>query len=482
MARRVGEHGARVGGRRLLAAALVAAVGCVPLVAGTATAADGVRVGNDQIPACGATVSPTGYCTAVRNAGTAAVVDDARARTGRGYLRLDTPGGNDKVTVYAQAFNGRKLSEITDLEYQTLVEQVGGPQQAPALNIPVNPMKDGSTFTTLVFEPVYTGTNPVQTGAWQTWPASSTPAGSGGWWASGTITSTGTPNRYGFDTYTADFAAVKAALPDAVIVGGIAVNQGSGNPGLRSGVDNLRINGTTVDFDNPVVPTALAATGGNGQSAQVRTAFAQPLSATLTGAGNAPVAGQDVTFTVTGGSAAFPGGATATATTGADGVATSPALSAGDTAGPVTVTATAGTLSTTFALTVTPAPVIPREADLSVALGVPATLKAGTTTPVTVTLRNAGPAAATRVTGAVTLPQGLKVTAAPGGIVGGNGRSVAYLVPNIAAGTASTFTITVTADRTVTGPRTLEGAVAPSQVRDPKLTNNATRVTTTVVR
>ncbi|GAA4979543.1 hypothetical protein WHI96_23685 [Pseudonocardia tropica] len=480
MARRVGERGARVGGRRLLAAALVAAVGFVPLVAGTAAAADGVRVGNDQIPACGATVSPTGYCAAVRNAGTAAVVDDARARTGRGYLRLDTPGGGDKVTVYAQGFNGRKLSEITDLEYSTLVEQGNDTRQVPALNIPLNPNKAGSTFTTLVFEPVYTATTPLQDGTWQTWPVSS--AG-GGWWASGTDpVTTGVPNKYGFASYTADFAAVKAALPDAVVVGGIAVNQGSGNPGLRSGVDDLRINGTTVDFDDPVVPSALAATGGNGQSARVRTAFAQPLSATLTGAGNAPVAGQDVTFTVTGGSAAFPGGATATATTGADGVATGPALSAGDTAGPVTVTATAGTLSTTFALTVTPAPVIPREADLSVALGVPATLKAGTTTPVTVTVRNAGPAAATRVTGAVTLPQGLKVTAAPGGIVGGDGRSVAYLVPNVAAGTASTFTITVTADRTVAGPRTLAGAVAPSQVRDPKLTNNATRVTTTVVR
>ncbi|MER7435354.1 hypothetical protein ABT341_11645 [Pseudonocardia alni] len=481
MARRIGEHGARVGGRRLLAAALVAAVGFVPLVAGTAAAADGVRVSDDQIPVCGATVSPTGYCTAVRNAGTAAVVDDARARTGRGYLRLDTPGGGDKVTVYAQAFDGRKLSEITDLEYQTLVEQVGGPQQAPALNIPVNPMKDGSTFTTLVFEPVYTGTAPVQTGAWQTWPASSTPAGSGGWWASGSITGTGTPNRYGFDTYTADFAAVKAALPDAVVIGGIGINQGSGNPGLRSGVDNLRINGTTVDFDNPVVPTALAATGGNGQSAQVRTVFAQPLSATLTGAGNAPVAGQDVTFTVTGGSAAFPGGATATATTGADGVATGPALSAGDTAGPVTVTATAGTMSTTFALTVTPAPVIPREADLSIRLGVPGTMKAGTTAPVTVTIRNAGPAGATRVAGAVTLPTGLRATASQGGIVSG-GRSVAYLVPSIAAGTERTFTITVTVDRTAAGVRTLDAGVAPSQVRDPKLANNATRVTTTVVR
>ncbi|WP_224386395.1 DUF11 domain-containing protein [Pseudonocardia sp. ICBG1293] len=479
MGRRLGERGARVGGRRLASAALVAAVGFVPLATGTAAAADGVRVGRDQIPVCVATASPTGYCAAVRDAGTATVVDDERARTGRGYLRLDTPGGNDKVTVYAQAFAGRKLSDITDLEYSTLVEQGNGTRQVPALNIPVNPNKAGSTFTTLVFEPVYTATTPRQDGTWQTWPASST---GGGWWASGTDPVTGVSNKYGFDSYTADFAAVKAALPDAVVVGGIAVNQGSGNPGLRSGVDDLRIDGTTIDFDNPVLPTALAATGGDGQSTPVRTAFARPLSVALTGAGAAPVAGQVVTFTVGNGSAAFPGGATATATTGADGVATSPALSAGDTAGPVTVTATAGALSTTFALTVTPAPVVAREADLSVALGVPGTLKAGTTAPVTVTLRNAGPAAATRVTGAVTLPQGLRATSAPGGIVGGKGRSVAYLVPGIAAGTASTFTITVTADRTVTGPRTLEGAVAPSSVRDPKLANNATRVTTTVVR
>lgn len=80
-------------------------------------------------------------------------------------------------------------------------------------------------------------------------------------------------------------------------------------------------------------------------------------------------------------------------------------------------------------------------------------------------VRNAGPAAATRVTGAVTLPQGLEVTAAPGGTVGGNGRSVAYLVPNSPAGTASTVTVTVTADRTVTGPRTLDGAVTRSRTR-----------------
>nr|WP_255497407.1 DUF11 domain-containing protein [Pseudonocardia sp. SID8383] len=138
-------------------------------------------------------------------------------------------------------------------------------------------------------------------------------------------------------------------------------------------------------------------------------------------------------------------------------------------------------MSTTFALTVTPAPVIPREADLSIRLGVPGTMKAGTTAPVTVTIRNAGPATATRVAGAVTLPTGLRATAAQGGIVSG-GRSVAYLVPSIAAGTERTFTITVTVDRTAAGVRTLDAGVAPSQVRDPKLANNATRVTTTVVR
>lgn len=476
----------RPGRRRgLLAGAVVAAIAAAPLMAGTAVAAGTTTVGNLQIqPSCSA-ASPSGYCTSTRGGGTAEVVDDARANVGRGYLRLNTPGpsnpaASDKAYVFAQAFSGRKLSEITDLEYETYIEQVGSSnaQQAPALNIPINPNKAGATFATLVFEPLYTGT--VVPGQWQTWAASSTPSGSGGWWASNSVTGTGTPNIYGFNTYTASFNDVKAALPDAVIAGGLGPNQGGGNDGLRAGVDRLRINDTTIDFENPVVPTVIAPTGGNNQSAPVNSAFAQPLAATVTGAGNAGTPGQPVVFTVTAGSASFGGSPTATVTTGANGVATSPVLTAGPTAGPVTVRATSGALSTTFTETVTPAPVLAREADVSVALTAPATARPGTTLPVTLTLRNAGPIAATQVGSGVTVPAGLRITAAPGGLVSRDGRSVGYLTPSIAAGTTRTFAITVTVDRSVRGNQTLSAGAASLQVRDPRLANNAAQARTTV--
>lgn len=68
--------------------------------------------------------------------------------------------------------------------------------------------------------------------------------------------------------------------------------------------------------------------------------FPEPLVATVTDTAGQPASGASVTFTVTSGSAAFAGGATtATVTTGTDGQAMSPALQAGDTTGPVTVTA-----------------------------------------------------------------------------------------------------------------------------------------------
>ena len=102
-----------------------------------------------------------------------------------------------------------------------------------------------ATFTSLVWEPTYTGAD-VTPGSWQHWtPSTST----GGWWASRSNTASGTLNAYGFPSYTGTFAQVKAALPDAVI-GAFALNQGSGNTGLIADADGLRVNGRTFDFDN----------------------------------------------------------------------------------------------------------------------------------------------------------------------------------------------------------------------------------------
>jgi hypothetical protein len=99
---------------------------------------------------------------------------------------------------------------------------------------------------------------------------------------------------------------------------------------------------------------ALYGVAGNGQSATEGSAFS-PLVVGLSSSG--PVADAPVVFTVTSGSASFPDNArTATVNTDADGLAAAPTLSAGPTAGEVTVSVTssaAADASFQFMLTVT---------------------------------------------------------------------------------------------------------------------------------
>ncbi|HTS10076.1 MAG TPA: hypothetical protein VMP68_31220 [Candidatus Eisenbacteria bacterium] len=87
----------------------------------------------------------------------------------------------------------------------------------------------------------------------------------------------------------------------------------------------------------------ISATSGTPQSANVNTAFALPLVATVT-TGGIPQNGVTVTFSApsSGASGTFTGGlTTATATTNSSGIATSPTFTANASAGPYTVTATA---------------------------------------------------------------------------------------------------------------------------------------------
>lgn len=68
---------------------------------------------------------------------------------------------------------------------------------------------------------------------WQNWDAYL--GGSAIWWSSNPIE--GAPNR---DTFVS-WKTIVDANPDAVIVGGFGVNQGSGNPALVTAVDALSI-------------------------------------------------------------------------------------------------------------------------------------------------------------------------------------------------------------------------------------------------
>ncbi|MDX6538867.1 MAG: hypothetical protein QOI71_477 [Gaiellales bacterium] len=116
-----------------------------------------------------------------------------------------------------------------------------------------------------------------------------------------------------------------------------------------------------VEYTPAVTPAALSATAGSGQSATVGTAFAAKLSAkAVDGSGN-PASGVVVTFTApaSGAGGAFAGGATtATATTGSDGVATSPQFTANATPGSYQVRASASGVASpaTFDLTNVAAP------------------------------------------------------------------------------------------------------------------------------
>ena len=86
-------------------------------------------------------------------------------------------------------------------------------------------------FTTLVYEPVYNGT--VIPGEWQNWNAYNN--GDGKWWSTRDIT-----GACAFDCFV-PWSTITSNNPDAVILGGFGVNQGSGNPNVVSAVDNLTI-------------------------------------------------------------------------------------------------------------------------------------------------------------------------------------------------------------------------------------------------
>jgi uncharacterized protein (TIGR03437 family) len=96
--------------------------------------------------------------------------------------------------------------------------------------------------------------------------------------------------------------------------------------------------------------TGISKSAGDQQTAIVNAQFASPIVATVTVGNNQSPQGLPVQFTVTSGSATL---ASSTVSTDARGNA-STTVTAGGTAGPVTITATTGSFSTTFNLTVAP--------------------------------------------------------------------------------------------------------------------------------
>ena len=277
----------------LVVAMTFAVAGALFAASGTAAAAPPSRIGNADIaPACPAR-STTGFCTELAGGGTAAVVDDQRPG-GRGYLRLTTRGPADRATVFAQRIGGTRLADVGDLAFDTFVERpaFGNDQAAPGISIPIRSNRVRGGFATLTWEPRNSGVR-VAPYQWQRWTPST--AG-GGWSVSGAVALPGVPNRFGRGL-TATFAQVKAAFPDAV-VNAVGVSQGGGVAGLVGGVDQLRVNGTTFDFENVAQSADLGVSVWAPQAAPGATVTAK---ITVTNAGRSPARDVSTALAVSGG-------------------------------------------------------------------------------------------------------------------------------------------------------------------------------------
>jgi hypothetical protein len=167
--------------------------------------------------------------------------------SGIGSLETVTPTGGDKVFLFNYDHVGTELADIDAISYATYRDTGASPNQVPAINIQVD--INGGTlnpgeFTTLVFEPVYnTNQGAIQDDTWQTWDAYA--GGQAIWWSSRPI-----PGVCAFDCFVT-WDQIIAANPDATIVGGFGINQGSGNPALIASSDVLTIgyNDECVTYD-----------------------------------------------------------------------------------------------------------------------------------------------------------------------------------------------------------------------------------------
>jgi hypothetical protein len=234
---------------RLFMAALVAVVAALATSTFIGLAADCVKavVTETDIVRQAENTPPTNnWVLYTRNAGNGSFrVGPGAPPSGVGSFETVTPTGADKVTLFNYDHIGTKLSTIDQISYSTYRTSGASPNQVPALNIEVDYNgSDPGGFTTLVFEPVYnTNQGPIQDGVWQNWDAYN--GGNAIWWSSKPI-----PGVCAFDCFVT-WNAILAANPQAEILGGFGINQGSGNPALTGASDKLTIgyNGDCVTYD-----------------------------------------------------------------------------------------------------------------------------------------------------------------------------------------------------------------------------------------
>jgi hypothetical protein len=160
---------------------------------------------------------------------------------GVGSFEMRTPTSDDHGTLFNFDHANTPLASITAISYATYRDPSSTSPliQLPAINIQVD--KNGGAFEpgdflSLVFEPAY---NPdqgiVQSGVWQSWHGID-----GKWWATRLVVLADGTECPRAACYL-PWSVWLAAMPNATIVGGFGVNQGTGSGGLVGATDALRI-------------------------------------------------------------------------------------------------------------------------------------------------------------------------------------------------------------------------------------------------
>lgn len=178
---------------------------------------------------------------------------------GTGSLHISTPAAIDKITLLNFDYAGVKLADFDGIAYETYrkPQSTATPAPLPGLNLQVDYLGDGKSFTTLVFEPyLNSDQGAIVAGRWQRWNAFK--GGAAKWWSTRNVGS----GFCGISCSKLSFNAFIAAFPNAKISAGVGINQGSGNGGLHAATDafTLSVKGSvrTYDFEPNQPPIAAA--------------------------------------------------------------------------------------------------------------------------------------------------------------------------------------------------------------------------------
>lgn len=175
---------------------------------------------------------------------------------GGGSFHMTTTASPDKVTLFNYDYIGTRLADVGRIEYATYrsSSSTSPAHLVPSLNVQVDYIGDGSSFTTLVWEPIYAyGAAAIQDDIWQLWDArDSAPGSAGGWWSTKQI-----PGVCAFNCFVS-WETITANNPDAVVKIGFGVNYGRSSGAFAGAVDALTIGvgADTVSYDFEPKPFA----------------------------------------------------------------------------------------------------------------------------------------------------------------------------------------------------------------------------------